>query len=44
MGVMLKVERTLWHRELEDSLLYICLSGVVRGSNMHSIKKKEAVK
>lgn len=40
LGVMLKVERTLWHRELEDSLLYICLSGVVRGSNMHSIKKR----
>lgn len=41
LGVMLKVERTFWHRELEDSLLYICLSGVVRGSNMHSIKKKK---
>lgn len=38
--VLLKVDRTLWDRELDDGVLESCCSGVVRGPSMLTVKKR----
>jgi len=37
---LLKVDRTLWDRELDDSVLESCCSGVVRGPSTLTAKRE----
>lgn len=39
--VLLKVERTLWDRELDEGVLESCCSGVVRGPRMLTAKREQ---
>lgn len=39
--VLLKVERTLWDRELDEGVLESCCSGVVRGPRILTAKREQ---